>query len=122
VRGRHEQSASELDLVFAQKPTGVVAFYAHLFAGRAAASIGRHEQAAAHFTAASALFPDAQSARLASSRHALLQADVQASMVAIGRLGSRSLNEDSDPWWQYGMGAGRDADLLLKNMWAHVPR
>jgi predicted Zn-dependent protease len=122
VRGHHQESATELDLVFARKPTGVVAFYAHLFAGRAAESTGRGAQAAAHFADASALYPDAQSALLALSRHALLQADVTATLAPMARLATRSLNENSDPWWQYGMGAGRDADLLLKTMWAHVPR
>ena len=122
VRGRHEESATELDHALAQKPTGVVAFYAHLFAGRAAESTGRSVKAATHFTEANALFPDAQSALLALSRHALLQADIPATTAPIERLGARSLDSNSDPWWQYEMGAGRDADLLLKTMWAHVPR
>ena len=122
VRGRHEESATELDHALAQKPTGVVAFYGHLFAGRAAESTGRSAKAATHFTEANALFPDAQSALLALSRHALLQADIPATTAPIERLGARSLDSNSDPWWQYEMGAGRDADLLLKTMWAHVPR
>ena len=122
VRGRHQESAAELSTVLDGKPAGVVAFYAHLFAGRAAQSLGRGSDAAAHFAAASALFPDAQSALLAISHHALLQADVPGTIAPVARLGAQSAAFDADPWWQYDRAAGRDADVLLREMWAKVPR
>ena len=122
VRGRRQEAAAELEVVFASKPVGVVAYYAHLFAGRVAESAGGRSEAAAHFTEASTLFPDAQSALLALSHHALLQADVPAAVAPVARLGARSANFDSDPWWKYDLAAGRDADVLLKQMWARVPR
>ena len=122
VRSRHQEAAAELELVFAAKPVGVVAYYARLFAGREAESAGRTAEALAHFTEASALFPDAQSALLALSRHALLQADIPAAAAPIDRLRTQPPDFDSDPWWTYDLGSGRDADVLLQQMWSRVPR
>ena len=94
---------------------------AHLVAGRAAQSMGQTHEAARHYQDAAALFPDAQSALLASSL-ALLGADVPATLAPVQRLGAQSGVFTADPWWQYHLGAGRDADDLLKALWASVPR
>ncbi len=40
VRRRNEEAAGELKIALAADPTGAVAFYAHLFAGRAAQTLG----------------------------------------------------------------------------------
>jgi hypothetical protein len=68
------------------------------------------------------LFPDAQSALLASSQLALLASDVPATLAAVERLGARSAVFTADPWWQYHLCAGRDAEDLLKALWGSVPR
>ncbi len=98
------------------------AYYAHLFAGRAAQATGQTSEAARHYQDAAALFPDAQSALLASSQLALLGSDVAATLAPVERLGARSAVFTADPWWQYHLAAGRDADDLLKALWASVPR
>jgi tetratricopeptide (TPR) repeat protein len=119
-RKRYEEAASELAAALAAKPAGPVSFYAHLFAGRAAQAQGKIADAAAHFRAAEALFPGAQSASLARSQAALLESDVPAAQDSIRRMDKSS--SAVDPWWWYQLGGGRDADALLREMWARVSR
>ena len=120
VRKRHEEAASELATALAARPTGDVLFYAHLFAGRAAQGQGKSPEAAGHYQAAVLLFPGAQSAALARSQTALLESDVPAALESIQRLDKSATARD--PWWWYHMAAGRDADALLREMWAQVPK
>lgn len=122
LRGRHEEAGAELKTALGQNPTGVVAFYAHLFAGRAAQATGRSDEAARHYHGALDIFPDAQSALLAASHIALLRSDVSGTLAPLARLGARSVAFTADPWWQYQLGAGRDADDLLKRVWEATPR
>jgi tetratricopeptide (TPR) repeat protein len=117
-RNQHDEAAAELSTALAAKPEGIVSFYAHLFAGRAVQALGRIEDASAHYRDAARLFPGAQSARLAQSQAALLAADVPASLEAVQHLDKSS--SARDPWWQYHLAAGRDADDLLRAMWAAV--
>jgi tetratricopeptide (TPR) repeat protein len=121
-RGKFDEAGAELTTALASKPLGVTAFYAHLFAGRAAARQGRPGDAAAHFAAATALFPDAQSALLGSSQLSLSRSDVAATLKPVAHLGVDTAVFTADPWWQYHLAAGRDAEALLRGMWAAVPR
>ena len=122
LRRRHEEAAAELKTALAGNATPAVAFYAHLFAGRAAQSLGQSDIAAGHYQDALALFPDAQSALLASSQLALFRSNVAATLDPVERLGPRSAVFTADPWWQYHLAAGRDADALLKGVWTSVLR
>jgi hypothetical protein len=115
ARKRHEEAAEELSTALAARPAGHVAFYAHLVAGRVAQALGKFEDAATHYREARGLFPGAQSALLAQSQVALLAADVPAALAPISHL-DRSTTA-RDPWWQYHLAAGRDADDLLRDMW-----
>ena len=119
LRGRSEQALTELTGALAASPPAVVAFYAHLFAGRAAQNLHQLETARAHYAAASALFPAAQSARLGLSQVEVLRADVPA---ALAPLRTAATVEPSDPWWQYHLGAGRDADTLLAALRTSISR
>jgi tetratricopeptide (TPR) repeat protein len=121
-RGRHDEATSELNTALAQNPRGAVRFFAHLFGGRAAQSSGRIEEASVHYRDALELFPDAQSALLASSQIALLGSNVNAALESLRHLDARTADFQADPWWAYHLGAGRDADELLKALWAAVPR
>jgi tetratricopeptide (TPR) repeat protein len=120
-RKRYEEAARELDTALAAKPAGVVAFYAQLFAGRTGQALGRITDAAGHYRDADALFPGAQSALLAQSQVALLSADVAAALEPIARI-ERLMSRvpTDDPWWVYHLAAGRDADVLLRAMWARL--
>jgi tetratricopeptide (TPR) repeat protein len=118
VRKRYEEAAGELDKALEGGQGGVVTFYARLFAGRAAQSLGRLDEAARHYEAARALFPGAQSALLARSQLALLQADVPTALDRIEHLDKSS--SAADPWWRYHFATGRDVDALLADMWGKV--
>jgi tetratricopeptide (TPR) repeat protein len=124
MRKHYEEAAAELSTALAPKPSGMLAFYAHLFAGRAAQALGRFDEAAIHYREAAALFPGAQSALLAQSQVALLAADVAGALEPIQRMDipPATALEREDPWWLYDLGSGRDADALLRDLWAHVPR
>ncbi len=120
LRKHHQEAAVELNAALAAKPTGVLAYYAHLFAGRAAQGLGRIGDAAAQYRAAGALFPGAQSALLAQSQAALAGSDVPATLAPIQHLDMSS--SASDPWWYYHLGPGRAAHALLAEMWSTVPK
>ena len=120
VRKRYEEAAAELNKALEGGQAGIVGFYARLFAGRAAQSLGRLDEAARHYAAANGLFPGAQSALLARSQLALLQADVPAALALIARLDKSS--SASDPWWRYHLATGRDVEALMADMWAKAPR
>jgi tetratricopeptide (TPR) repeat protein len=120
LRKRHDEAASELATALAAKPTGPVLFYAHLFAGRVAQQQGKIAGAAEHYKAAEAVFPGAQSAGLARSQAALLESDVAGALESIRRIDKSSTARD--PWRWYQLGPGRDADALLREMWAQASR
>jgi tetratricopeptide (TPR) repeat protein len=120
VRKRHDEAASELATAIAAKPTGALLFYAHLFTGRSAQALGRIAGAVEHYKAATLLFPGAQSAQLGLSQAALLESDVPGTLEAIQRLDNSTTTRD--PWWWYYLASGRDADALLREMWAQVPK
>jgi tetratricopeptide (TPR) repeat protein len=120
LRKRHDEAASQLATALAANPTGPVLFYAHLFAGRSAQALGKMADAAGHYKAAEALFPGAQSAGLARSQAALLESDVAGALESIRGIDKSSTARD--PWRWYHLGAGRDADALLREMWAQASR
>jgi hypothetical protein len=38
----------------------------------------------------------------------------------VSHLGAASAGFNADPWWQYHLAAGRDADALLRDVWSKV--
>jgi tetratricopeptide (TPR) repeat protein len=122
LRRRYEDSAAQLSQVTANAPDDALGFYAHLFAGRTAQALGRMDEASRHYEEATARFPNAQSALLASSLLAVLRSDRAAARVPIERLGLGTSDSAADPWWAYYLCAGRDSEELLNALWAAVPR
>lgn len=121
-RGRHADALVELTAALARPSDPETAFHAHLFASRAARALGQGDVAAAHVRDALALFPDAQSALVAASQLALARGDAGGALLPMRHLAALDPDTRTDPWWQYPMGAGRDAERLLAEMRAAVRR
>ena len=121
-RGRHDEAASEVENVLEHSPAGAVGFYARIVAGRVALAQGRFEAALRHYRAASAIFPRAQSALLGASHASVMLGDVPQALAPLGRLGGEAAAFDADPWWDYQIGAGRDADALMASVWDRIPK
>ena len=118
--GRHEEALAGIERALTSKPRGEAAYYAHLFGGRAAQALGRLAEARRHYTEASQVFPEAQSALLAGSQAALLAGDVTAALALTQQLGERTASVTADPWWSYLFGAGRDLNGLFAPLWAQA--
>lgn len=97
---RHDEAARELAIVLATAEHPWHRYFAFLVAGRAEEGRGLPDRAHAAYTSASALFPQAQSPRLALSQLALRLGDRETAAAVLAFLaGERTF--DSDPWWQY---------------------
>jgi tetratricopeptide (TPR) repeat protein len=119
LRGRHEEALRELTQVLGASPPSAVAFYAHMFAGRASLNLRQLDIAREHDAAALALFPTAQSAKLALSQVEVLRGDTPAALAPLLTLSS---GDGADPWWEYHLCAGRDAETLLTALRQSLPR
>jgi tetratricopeptide (TPR) repeat protein len=119
-RGRRDEAAEEIDRALAARLDGMAAFYAHLFGGRIALARDRPADALGHYRAAAVLYPGAQSALLGASQAAVIASDVPAALAFVQRLGPRSADADTDPWWQYRFGPGRDVKTLIAAVWARL--
>jgi tetratricopeptide (TPR) repeat protein len=113
-RGQHDEAAAEITAALEAKPAGVALFFAHIIAGRIASSRGRYDDALREYRAASALYPNAQSALLGASHAALMLANVGDALGPLQQLPGNTIAADEDPLLDYELGAGRDVDALLK--------
>ena len=121
VDGHDADAVAELEVVFQGAKSDrdpITTFYGHLFAARADAALHRTEAAVEQASQALALFPTAQSALLARSLMALQTSDSGGALAVIDQLKepSASSPQGVDPWLQYDLGPGRDADRLLAAM------
>ena len=96
--------------------------YADLVAGRVASAQSRFPASLEHYVSALTLFPDAQSALLGASQAAAMTGDVETALSFVHRLGSRSKAYESDPWWSYQLGSGREVKALIAALWARVEK
>jgi tetratricopeptide (TPR) repeat protein len=119
-QGRHGDALRELSAGLAASKDDVARFYEHLFSARASRALKRPQDAASHVKQALALFPNAQSALLASSQLALVHADASGALLPIQQLARTDPDTRGDPWWHYHVGMGRYADTVLDDLWARV--
>lgn len=117
--GRHEEAAAELRAVPRSKLTRKLAYLAELFLAREEHRLGRRREAERHYENAAALYPKAQSPRLALS-HLARESGNRA--AASGHLQSVTRHppgvnvDDTDPWWFYYEPHKEDADMLMTRM------
>jgi VWFA-related protein len=124
LRGRHEQAARELQQAVTALSSGrsmaaddgLLGYYAEMFLGAAAESLGRHELARSSYTRAAALYPGAPSPRLALSRLALSGSDRAAALAALREALQPGHEDRDDPLWRYHVVQGRGADAWLARL------
>jgi hypothetical protein len=100
---RHAEASKELRRAIADGASDQLLYLAQLFLGRAEEALGHDEAARAAFERASALYPKAQSPRLALSqiaRRAGNRAVAQRELQAIATLPDDERRRE-DPWWHY---------------------
>ena len=100
---RHEEAAVELRRAIAEGAGGDLLYLAQLFLGRAEEALGNREASRAAFERASALYPNAQSPRLALSQIARRTGDraaAQRELQFISKLPDDERRRE-DPWWLY---------------------
>jgi tetratricopeptide (TPR) repeat protein len=101
--GRHDEASEELRRAIADGAGDRVLYLAQLFLGRAEEARGHGEAARNAFERASALYPNAQSPRLALSQIARRAGDrpaAQRELQAIAALPDDERRRE-DPWWFY---------------------
>jgi tetratricopeptide (TPR) repeat protein len=101
--GRLTEAAAELRRAIEEGAEGEWLYFAHLFLGRQEELLGRPQQARIELELAAALFPAAQTPRLALSqiaRRAGNRADAQRELQAIAKLPPDTRRRE-DPWWNY---------------------
>jgi tetratricopeptide (TPR) repeat protein len=96
ARGRHEEAAADLRLSLAKPLPPLFQYLAWLLLGREDEALRRRDEARDAFTRASALYPGAQSPRLALSQMAWDEGDRAAATAALNFLGG---TPGDDPWW-----------------------
>jgi hypothetical protein len=101
--GRYAEASDELRRAIAGGASGHLLYLAELFLGRAEETLGHDEAARAAFERASALYPNAQSPRLALSQIARRAGDRAAAQRQLQALAKLSDDEHrrEDPWWLY---------------------
>ena len=101
--GRHEEAAAELRRAIADGASGSLLYLAELFIGRAEEANGHEDAARTAFERAAALYPNAQSPRLALSQIARRAGDrraAQRELQVIAKLPDDERRRE-DPWWSY---------------------
>jgi tetratricopeptide (TPR) repeat protein len=100
---RHDEAAEELRVAIADGASGWLLYLAELFLGRAEEARGDHAASRAAFLRASALYPNAQSPRLALSQIARRTGDRAAAQRELQFIAALPDDERrrEDPWWLY---------------------
>lgn len=116
--GRPDEALPHLRQARADASDEVMRYYADLFSGEAEGAAGDREASRAAYQRAAALFPGAQSARLALSHLARQDGDRAGALGAVQQvlaIPGDSARRD-DPWWTYHEAHVPDASALLDEL------
>jgi hypothetical protein len=116
--GRFQEASDELRRALAGVLNVQLRYYAELFLGDADHALGQYASARDCYRRAVALYPGAQSPRLALSLVARLTGDRMAALGEIEQTLSRPPDEwaPTDPWWAYHVWQVRRAGDLLAEL------
>jgi tetratricopeptide (TPR) repeat protein len=115
LTNRNADAARELGRALELTDEPLLVYYGTLFLGAVQETLGQNEAARAAYERAAALYPRAQSPRLALSELARRAGNRDVALREIEKVFKlRSDGQrDADPWWVYDMTQGRHAGALL---------
>jgi tetratricopeptide (TPR) repeat protein len=117
VLGRQEEGLQLLERAIADSPGRLLTFYAHLFSGDAALSLGRSGDAQRSYERALELFPDSQAAQLGLAATLRAAGDPEALAAMLPTLTKAPGSRDGDdPWWDYYDGDAAQVDKFLAEL------
>lgn len=122
--GRHQEAAEQLRQAATTIGDSQVVYYACMFLGEEEQALGHGDAARGWYERAATIYPRAQSPLFALSEMASRSGDTAAAVRAIDRIRQLPADETerSDPWVAYYVAGGRDAQTLVRNLLAAVPR
>jgi tetratricopeptide (TPR) repeat protein len=114
LQGSHAEAVTELQRVLSSERRPLLRYYALGLLGREQQTLGQRDSARIAYEAASALYPTAQSPRLALSQ---LARDAGDRVQAVAQLDVlRGRGAPSDPWWSYGRTHAPDVFELMRTL------
>jgi tetratricopeptide (TPR) repeat protein len=116
--GRHSDAADELRKAISTTEDQLLLYYGHLLLGGELDALGNRDRARDAYERAAALYPRAQSPKLALSQIASRAGDRRSALDAIRPvLGPPADEYDrADPWWTYHVAQGRSAEAQLAKL------
>src|SRR5688572_16870223 len=120
-RGRHQEAIAELRRATLETRNRLLLYYGHMFLGNEADTLGLIDEARRSYERAGALYPQAQSPRLAISSLAARagnRAEALSSVESV--LGRDEAQFADDPWWSYYTSQSRDLEGIVTALYASV--
>jgi tetratricopeptide (TPR) repeat protein len=113
-RGRHQEAIVELRRATMETQNQLLLYYGNMFLGTEAAALGLVDEARQAYDRAGALYPLAQSPRLAMGALAANTGDRAAALSVIEPvLGADEPQLADDPWWSYYRSQARDLEGVV---------
>jgi len=115
---RHADAAAVLREAIAATDEALLRYYGQLFLGAAEEALGQLDSAAAAYSAAEALYPAAQSPRIALSALARRRGDRSVALREMQQLFDVPFEpeDNADPWWTYHLAQTRTVDDVLEQL------
>jgi tetratricopeptide (TPR) repeat protein len=116
--GQHSDAAEELRRAISATDDQRLLYYGHLLLGGELDALGNRDRARDAYERAAALYPRAQSPKLALSQMANRVGDRRSALDAIRPVLGPPADEFDrvDPWWTYHIDQGRSAEELLTKL------